>query len=71
MEMVDVGNHAINSKINHGDGRRHNIGKSMEMVDVAGESRERITIVVEIVVGTNFTRIMLLAATMQKTPKSI
>jgi anaerobic glycerol-3-phosphate dehydrogenase len=41
------------------------------LVDVAGESRVRITIVEDVVAGKIIARIILLAATMRKDPKSI
>jgi hypothetical protein len=40
------------------------------LVDVAGEPSIRITIVEDIAAGTNIARIILLAATMRKPPKS-
>jgi hypothetical protein len=40
-------------------------------VDVAGEPRVRITIVEDVAAGINITRIILLAATMRKYPRSI
>jgi hypothetical protein len=41
------------------------------LIDVAGESRVRITIVKDVAAGTNTVRIILLAATKRKDPKSI
>jgi hypothetical protein len=41
------------------------------LINVAGESRVRITIVEDVAAGTNTTRIILLAATKRKDPKSI
>jgi hypothetical protein len=41
------------------------------LVDVAGESRVRITIVKDVAAGTNIVRIILLAATKREDPKSI
>jgi hypothetical protein len=40
------------------------------MVDVAGEPSIRITIVEDVAAGANIARIILLVATMRKTPKS-
>jgi hypothetical protein len=39
------------------------------LIDVVGETSIRITIVKDVAAGTNITRIILLAATMRKTPK--
>jgi hypothetical protein len=39
------------------------------LIDVAGESRVRITIVEDVVAGINTARIILLAATKRKDPK--
>jgi hypothetical protein len=41
------------------------------LIDIAGESRIRITIVENVAPGTNTARIILLAATKRKDPKSI
>jgi hypothetical protein len=41
------------------------------LIDVAGESRVQITIIEDIAAGTNTARIILLAATKRKDPKSI
>jgi hypothetical protein len=41
------------------------------LVDVAGESRVRITIVEDIAAGKIIARIILLAKTMRKDPRSI
>jgi hypothetical protein len=41
------------------------------LIDVAGESRVRITIIEDVATGINTARIILLAATKRKDPKSI
>jgi hypothetical protein len=41
------------------------------MVDVAGESRVRITIVKDVAAGKIIARIILLVATMRKDPRSV
>jgi hypothetical protein len=41
------------------------------LVDVAGESRVRITIVEDVAAGKIIVRIILLAVTMRKDPRSI
>jgi hypothetical protein len=41
------------------------------MVDVAGESRIRITIIEDVAAGKIIARIILLAATMRKDPRSV
>jgi hypothetical protein len=45
--------------------------KPNSLVNVAGKPRVRITIVEDVAVGTNITRITLLAATMRNNPKPI
>jgi hypothetical protein len=64
----------IKTIIPHGQEYQHQYSreeKPNSLVNVAGKSRVRITIVEDVAVGTNIARITLLAATRRNNPKPI